>query len=283
MNLTETMSKFRIAQQMQNLTKENFEDLEITMYKEIFNSKFIVLFSGDTENIQKGNAVSLLSMKDKKSANALFAFTDSKEIKPLDKLIPNTFRIKDSYKMFEVDFYSLKDMLLNSQNDYISINPTTQNIKLDLKAFSFIEIINKNIEKATILYDKYLLALEDDEIIQYELAYALENAIDVAEDLQNALLWYRAADKNGNIEATYRLARYFLKGDPASQKIGIDFLKKAALAKHANAEYAYGYYLENGILCEPDKKLALEFYQDSANQGNKNAIEKIKVMKQGNN
>lgn len=282
MNLTETMSKFRIAQQMQNLTKENFEDLEIMMYKEIFNSKFIVLFSGDTENIQKGNAVSLLSMKDKKSANALFAFTDSKEIKPLDKLIPDTFRIRESYKMFEVDFYNLKDMLLNSQNDYISINPATQNIKLDLKAFSFIEIINHNTEKATILYDKYLLALEDDEIVQYELAYALENAIDVTEDLQNALLWYRAADKNGNIEATYRLARYFLKGDPASQKIGIDFLKKAALAKHANAEYAYGYYLENGILCEPNKELALKFYQDSANQGNENAIEKIKVMKQGN-
>lgn len=283
MNLTETMSKFRIAQQMQNLTKENFEELEITMYKEIFNSKFIVLFSGDTENIQKGNAVSLLSMKDKKSSNALFTFTDSKEIKPLDKLIPDTFRIKESYKMFEVDFYNLKDMLLNSQNDYISINPATQNIKLDLKAFSFIEIINHNTEKATILYDKYLLALEDDEIVQYELAYALENAIDVTEDLQNALLWYRAADKNGNIEATYRLARYFLKGDPASQKIGIDFLKKAALAKHANAEYAYGYYLENGILCEPNKELALKFYQDSANQGNENATEKIKVMKQGNN
>ena len=40
MNLTETMSKFRVAQQMQNLTKENFEELEITMYKEIFNSKY---------------------------------------------------------------------------------------------------------------------------------------------------------------------------------------------------------------------------------------------------
>lgn len=279
MNLTETMSKFRIAQQMKNLTKENFEELEITMYKEIFTSKLIVLFSGDTENVQKGSAVSLLSMKDKKSANALFAFTEPKEIQPLSKLIPQDFRTQDGYKMFEVDFYNLKDMLLNSKNDYITINPATQNIKLDLKAFSFIEIINQNSDKATILYDKYLLALEDDEIVQYELAYALENAIDVKEDLQNALLWYRAADKNGNIEATYRLARHFLKGDPASQKIGLDFLKKAALAKHANAEYAYGYYLENGILCEPNKELALTFYQDAANQGHQNAIEKIKAEK----
>ena len=275
MNLTETMSKFRVAQQMQNLTKENFEELEITMYKEIFNSKLIVLFSGDSENIQKGNAVSLLSMKDKKSANALFVFTEQKEIQPLDKLIPQEFKTQEGYKMFEVDFYNLKDMLLNSQNDYITINPATQNIKLDLKAFSFIEIINQNIDKANIIYDKYLLALENDEIIQYELAYALENAIDVKEDLQNALLWYRAADKNGNIEATYRLARHFLKGDPAAQKLGFDFLKKAALAKHANAEYAYGYYLENGIICEVDKELALTFYKSAAKQGHQKAIEKI--------
>jgi len=275
MNLTETMSKFRIAQQMQNLSKENFEELEITMYKEIFSGKLIVLFSGDVENVQKGSAVSLLSMKDKKSANALFAFTEAKEIKPLDNLIPETFRTEGSYKMFEVDFYNLKDMLLNSQNDYITINPATQNIKLDLKAFSFIEIINQNLDKATILYDKYLLALEDDEIIQYDLAYALENAIDIKEDLQNALLWYRAADKNGNIEATYRLARHFLKGDLAAQKLGFDFLKKAALAKHANAEYAYGYYLENGILCEPNHELALTFYKNAAKQGHQKAIEKI--------
>jgi len=178
--------------------------------------------------------------------------------------------------MFEVDFYNLKDMLLNSQNDYITINPATQNIKLDLKAFSFIEIINKNSDNATALYDKYLLALEDDEIVQYELAYALENGIDVTEDLQNALLWYRAADKNGNVEATYRLARHFLKGDPAAQKLGFDFLKRAALAKHANAEYAYGYYLENGVLCEANPELAFQFYQDAANQGNQNAIDKIK-------
>jgi len=278
MNLTETMSKFRIAQQMKNLKQEDFAELEITMYKEIFQAKLIVLFSGNSENIQKGDAVSILSMKDKRSANALFAFTEPKEITPLDNLIPVEFRKEDGYKMFEVDFYNLKDMLLNSKNDYITINPTTQNIKLDLKAFSFIEIINQNIEQATILYDKYLLALEDDEIIQYELAYALENAIDLKEDLQNALLWYRAADKNGNLDATYRLARHFLKGDPATQKIGFDFLKKAALAKHANAEYAYGYYLENGILCEPNKALALNFYQDAAKQGNQNAIEKIKGL-----
>ena len=279
MNLTETMSKFRIAQQMQNLSKENFEELEITMYREIFNGKLIVLFSGDIENVQKGSAVSLLSMKDKKSANALFAFTELKEIKLLDKLIPEAFRNADSYKMFEVDFYNLKDMLLNSQNDYITINPATQNIKLNLKAFSFIEIINQNNDKANIIYDKYLLALEDDEIIQYEFAYALENAIDVKEDLQNALLWYRAADKNGNIEATYRLARHFLKGDPAAQKLGFNFLKKAALAKHANAEYAYGYYLENGILCEANQELAFQFYQDAASQGNQNAIDKITTQK----
>lgn len=279
MSLTETMSTFRVAQQMQNLTKENFEELEITMYKEIFKEKLIVLFSGDIENVQKGSNVSLLSMKDKKSANALFTFTEPKEIQPLDKLIPKEFRTQDGYKMFEVDFYNLKDMLLNSKNDYITINPATQNIKLDLKAFSFIEIINQNIDNANIIYDKYLLALEDDEIIQYELAYALENAIDVKENLQNALLWYRAADKNGNIEATYRLARHFLKGDPASQKLGLDFLKKAALAKHANAEYAYGYYLENGILCEVDKELAFKFYQDAANQGHQNAIEKIHTQK----
>lgn len=80
---------------------------------------------------------------------------------------------------------------------------------------------------------------------------------------------------DGNGEAEMALSGWYLSGAencfPAQDHLAFQYAAKAAEKKLPKAEYAMGYYYEVGISIPADMQKAMEFYQQAAANGNKEA------------
>ncbi|KAF9211591.1 hypothetical protein BGZ59_007872 [Podila verticillata] len=80
---------------------------------------------------------------------------------------------------------------------------------------------------------------------------------------------------DGNGEAEMALSGWYLSGAencfPAQDHLAFQYAAKAAEKKLPKAQYAMGYYYEVGISIPADMQKAMEFYQQAAANGNKEA------------
>lgn len=80
---------------------------------------------------------------------------------------------------------------------------------------------------------------------------------------------------DGNGEAEMALSGWYLSGAencfPAQDHLAFQYAAKAAEKKLPKAQYAMGYYHEVGISIPADMQKAMEFYQQAAANGNKEA------------
>jgi TPR repeat protein len=95
----------------------------------------------------------------------------------------------------------------------------------------------------------------------------------------HSLHYYRLAAEQGTPEAELGISRWFLVGYEGdfekNEELTFTYAQRAAHAKLATAEFAMGYYYEIGIYVEKDIKLARQWYEKAAEQGNKDATDRL--------
>jgi TPR repeat protein len=128
---------------------------------------------------------------------------------------------------------------------------------------------------------------------QFVYGILLENGIGVQRNEKEAVRYYQSSIA-GMSSRENPFQRALLSPD-ACQSLGVDLymetesavesmfssrVKDFANLGHARAQFVYGTCLENGIGVQLNEKEAARYYQQSANQGNKDALailEKLEV------
>ncbi|KAG1462568.1 hypothetical protein G6F56_005490 [Rhizopus delemar] len=94
----------------------------------------------------------------------------------------------------------------------------------------------------------------------------------------NSVYYYTIAAKRGHPEACFALSAWYLVGSEnveISEEKSLMWAKTAASKGVSKAEFALGYFSEQGIGKEKDMGEAQAWYKRAAEHGNKKAIEKL--------
>ncbi|TPX65781.1 hypothetical protein SpCBS45565_g04941 [Spizellomyces sp. 'palustris'] len=115
---------------------------------------------------------------------------------------------------------------------------------------------------------------------QYKLGCCYEFArVGCPRDLREAIYWYRKAAENGDTDAAFALAGWYLQGCEGALEQNdheaYSWTYKAALKDHAKAQYAIGYFCETGIGCTQNMEKAVRWYRLSARLGDERALAKV--------
>lgn len=104
-------------------------------------------------------------------------------------------------------------------------------------------------------------------------------------DPRRSIAWLSRAAEKGDPEAELALSGWFLTGAEGilKQSDGEAYLwaRKSANKGLAKAEYAVGFYTENGIGVKQDLELAKRWYMRAAAQHNKQAMQRLTDLKKG--
>lgn len=87
--------------------------------------------------------------------------------------------------------------------------------------------------------------------------------------------WFKKAALKGHVESAYRVAMLCLEGDAISRSDAIFWMQKAASSGHTGAQYQMGRLHECGIGVKIDPDIALRWYRQAAQNGNKEARDKL--------
>ncbi|KAJ1647262.1 hypothetical protein IWQ61_010113, partial [Dispira simplex] len=103
------------------------------------------------------------------------------------------------------------------------------------------------------------------------------------QDPKRSIAWYTRAAEQGDPEAELALSGWYLTGSDnvleQSDTEAYLWARKAADKGLAKAEYAIGYYNENGIGVKQDMEEARRWYMRSAAQGHKRAMNRLTELK----
>lgn len=122
---------------------------------------------------------------------------------------------------------------------------------------------------------------------QFKLGLCYEyGLLNLPIDSRRSIAWYSKAAEQGDPEAELALSGWYLTGAEnvlaQSNQEAYLWARKSANKGLAKAEYAVGYYLENGIGVKANLEDAKRFYLSAASQNNKRAIIRLKELKAGN-
>ena len=134
----------------------------------------------------------------------------------------------------------------------------------------------------------YLIAAESGHAnSQYSLGWCYEHGQGVEKSVQEAEKWYRKAAEQRETKAKKRLARmlgtcYFFGENGKSKDYGeaVVHLSIAAEAGDAYSQYLLGFCHEKGQGVEQSLRVAAKWYIKAAEQGEKNAKERLENAKQ---
>jgi uncharacterized protein len=102
-------------------------------------------------------------------------------------------------------------------------------------------------------------------------------------DPRKSIAWYSRAAEQGDPEAQLALSGWYLTGAegvlPQSDQEAFLWAQKAAEKGLAKADFAVGYYLENGIGTASDIQEAKKWYFRAAQQGQKSAMSRLAELK----
>lgn len=123
---------------------------------------------------------------------------------------------------------------------------------------------------------------------QYKLGLCYEyGLLNLPIDARRSISWYTKAAEQGDPEAELALSGWYLTGSEGilkqSDTEAYLWARRAADKGLAKAEYAVGYYSENGVGVKMDAMEAQRWYLRAAGQGNKRALNRLKEIKQGIN
>ena len=143
---------------------------------------------------------------------------------------------------------------------------------------------SKDYEKAAASY--HIAAVAGDANSQCSLGWCYEKGQGVAKSAQEAEKWYRKAAEQGEKKAEKHLARILGEGyyfgcngkSKDYEKAAANF-HIAAKAGDAYSQYVLGFCCEKGQGVEQSEKGAVKWYRKAAEQGEKNAIERLKNFK----
>jgi len=120
-------------------------------------------------------------------------------------------------------------------------------------------------------FDRKLeLARAGNQDAQIAVALAYESGTDVKPNGAEAADWYRKAADQGNLEATFRLARVFSRGAVGVNKDpegAAKLYETAAQRGHVEAQNWLGYCYQHGIGIQQSDAGAIEWYSKAANAG----------------
>ncbi|MEM7428084.1 MAG: tetratricopeptide repeat protein [Pseudomonadota bacterium] len=105
---------------------------------------------------------------------------------------------------------------------------------------------------------------------QLALGEAYENGRNVPVDFLKAAKWYKRALRQGNIEATFRLARLVHRGGgklAKSPELAAELYQRAARQGHPSSQNWLGYCNQFGFGVTQDYAKALNWYRKAAEQG----------------
>ena len=107
-----------------------------------------------------------------------------------------------------------------------------------------------------------------------------EKAEVTAPELQQALEWLKKAAQAGMAQAQYRLGKMLYQGDfvPKDVAQAIEWLRKAAIQGHPYAQYALGQFFLSGEDVPRDPQTASKWFREAANQGNQYAEQALARM-----
>jgi TPR repeat protein len=119
---------------------------------------------------------------------------------------------------------------------------------------------------------------------QYKLGACFEHGLlNNPVDPEQSIMWYRKAALQEDPEGELSLSGWYLTGAEGlltqSDTEAYIWARKAADKGLSKAEYAVGYYTENGIGVQPSMEEAKLWYTRSAGQGNKRAAQRLKELK----
>ncbi|PVG02851.1 HCP-like protein [Serendipita vermifera] len=123
---------------------------------------------------------------------------------------------------------------------------------------------------------------------QYKLGFAYEyGLLGCPIDPKRSIAWYTKAAEKGDAEAELALSGWYLTGSegvlPQSDAEAYLWARRAANKGLSKAEFAVGYYAEQGIGVKQDIEFAKRWYMRAAAQGNKRAMARLTELKrQGN-
>ena len=118
---------------------------------------------------------------------------------------------------------------------------------------------------------------------QYKLGLCFEyGSLCLPIDPRHSIAWYSKAAQQSEPEAELALSGWYLTGSSGileqNDREAYLWAKKAAAKGLAKAEYAVGYFLENGIGAAKDLEECRRWYMRSAAQGNKRAVQRINEL-----
>ncbi|KAJ1647037.1 hypothetical protein IWQ61_010140 [Dispira simplex] len=119
---------------------------------------------------------------------------------------------------------------------------------------------------------------------QFKLGFCYEyGTLTCPQDPKRSIAWYTRAAEQGDPEAELALSGWYLTGSDnvleQSDTEAYLWARKAADKGLAKAEYAIGYYNENGIGVKQDMEEARRWYMRSAAQGHKRAMNRLTELK----
>jgi TPR repeat protein len=119
---------------------------------------------------------------------------------------------------------------------------------------------------------------------QYRLGLAYEHGfLNLQLDPRRSIAWYTKSATLGDPDAELALAGWYLTGSEGvlmqSDSDAYLWARKSADKGLARAEYAVGYFTENGIGVRPDVHEARKWYLRAAAQNNKRSIQRLNELK----
>ncbi|KAI8822050.1 uncharacterized protein EV422DRAFT_495040 [Fimicolochytrium jonesii] len=119
---------------------------------------------------------------------------------------------------------------------------------------------------------------------QFKLGFSYEyGLLSLPIDPRRSIAWYTRAAEQSDPDAELALSGWYLTGAEGvlrqSDTEAYLWARKAADKGLAKAEYAVGWYSENGVGIKPDLEEARRWYLRAAAQGNKRAVARVKELK----
>ena len=130
---------------------------------------------------------------------------------------------------------------------------------------------------------RYISAAEKGNVdAQYKLALCYYKGEGIAQSYSNAIEWFRKAAENGNADAQYSLGMCYFEGhaccDTMSNAEAVAWLQKAAENGVPEAQYVIGVFYYNGENLPKSEEKAKEWFRKAAELGDKDAVKALESL-----
>ena len=117
-------------------------------------------------------------------------------------------------------------------------------------------------------------------LAQYNLGLLYENGAGVSRSQAEANRWYLKAAEQGHVEAELAIATQYLLGRGIDQDLAqaARWYEQAAIGGNMDAQYSIASCYEHGEGVPMDRDKAISWYAAAARQGDRAAIEKVRVL-----